>query len=65
MLQLSFEPVVMTMARRLIDKCRYVDFTQDERCPVLIRANVVRPAPTAYRCLRQAGGREVARSPSS
>jgi hypothetical protein len=36
MLQLGFGRIVTTISRRLIDKCRYVDFTQDERCPVFL-----------------------------
>ena len=38
MLQFGFGRVVTTISRRLIDKCRHMDFTQDERCRVFFRA---------------------------
>ena len=34
MWQLGFEQIVTTIPRRLIDTCRYVDFTRDEWCLV-------------------------------
>jgi hypothetical protein len=34
MWQLGFEKIVTTIPRRLIDTCRYVDFTWDEWCLV-------------------------------
>ena len=34
MWQLGFEQIVTTIPRRLIDTCRYVDFTWDEWCLV-------------------------------
>jgi len=36
MLQLGFGPIVTTNACLLIGKCRNVDFSWDERCPVLL-----------------------------
>src|SRR6266403_3403760 len=38
-----FGRVLTTISRRLIDKCRYMDSTQDERCPVCFRACGVVP----------------------
>ena len=36
MLQLGFEQIVTTIPRRLIDRCRYVDSTWDERWLVFL-----------------------------
>src|SRR6266550_6893966 len=36
MSELDFERVVTTISRRIFDRCRNVDFTWDERCPVFL-----------------------------
>ena len=53
MLQLGFGRIVTTIPRRFIDRCRNVDFSSDEQCPVFypcLKSRALHPESSVGTC---------------